>query len=99
MVSYRNLAESKVVTPSEMEEDLSSHIKKLADVFHGITVSKCCILAFQFAQSNNLKISDNWTKYGRAVTISTDVPLQGQLGKLKGLDGLITQSLLNTFET
>ena len=66
MVGYRNLAENKVVIPSEMEKDLSSHIKKLADMFHGLTVSKCCILAFQFAQSNNLKMPDNWIKNGRA---------------------------------
>ena len=54
MVDYRILAESKVVIPSEMEKDLLFHIKKLADMFNDLTVRKCCILAFYFAQPSNL---------------------------------------------
>jgi len=56
------------VFPSEMEQDLANHIKLLVDMFHGLSVQKCCTLAYQFALSNNLTNPDSWAENGKAGT-------------------------------
>ena len=44
----------------EMEQQLSSHIVHLADMFFGLPVEKCKELAFQFAAANKLSIPHSW---------------------------------------
>ena len=43
-----------------MEQQLSSHIVHLADIFFGLSVEKCKELAFQFATANKLSVSHSW---------------------------------------
>ena len=50
---------NRIFSP-EMEQQLSSHIVHLADMFFGLSVEKCKELAFQFAAANNLSIPHSW---------------------------------------
>lgn len=68
ITGYQAVAASKIIFKSEMEQDLANHIKLLADMFHGLSVQKCCALAYNFAVSNGLTIPDSWTKNGKAGT-------------------------------
>ena len=43
-----------------MEQQLSSHIVHLADMFFGLSVEKCKELAFQFAAANKLSVPHSW---------------------------------------
>ena len=43
-----------------MEQQLSSHIVHLADMFFGLSVEKCKELAFQFSAANKLSVSHSW---------------------------------------
>ncbi|KAA8583626.1 hypothetical protein FQN60_014834 [Etheostoma spectabile] len=61
-VGYSGTAEAKRVFTEEVEKELDDHIKKLAEQFHGLTPKKCCELAFQFAQKNNISVPNNWTE-------------------------------------
>ena len=66
VTGYQAVAMRKAVFPPEMEQDLASHIKLLADMFHGLSVQKCCTLAYQFALHNKMNIPDRWAKNGKA---------------------------------
>jgi len=68
VTGYQAVSASKSVFPSEMEQDLANHIKLLADMFHGLSVQKCCTLAYHFALRNKLNIPDSWAENGRAGT-------------------------------
>jgi hypothetical protein len=43
---YKTLSMNKLVIPGAMESDLAAHIVHLADMFHGVTVTKCCEIAY-----------------------------------------------------
>ncbi|CAB1460488.1 unnamed protein product [Pleuronectes platessa] len=45
-----------------MEEELAIHLKQLADQFHGLAPVKCCELAFEYAEKNNIPVPANWTE-------------------------------------
>lgn len=68
VTGYQAVAANKAVFPSEMEQDLANHIKLLADMFHGLSVQKCCTLAYEFALHNKLNIPESWAKNGKAGT-------------------------------
>lgn len=65
-VGYSGTAEAKMVFTLEVEKELADHIKKLAEQFHGLTPKKCCELAFQYAQKNNIPVPNNWKEKGFA---------------------------------
>ena len=66
VTSYKAISLSKTILSEKMEEDLASHIKNLADIFHGLTLTKCCVLAYEFASANKLAMPPNWIKNGKA---------------------------------
>ena len=68
VTGYQAVTANKAVFPFEMENDLANHIKLLADMFHGLSVQKCCSLAYEFALHNKLNIPDSWAKNGKAGT-------------------------------
>ena len=51
---YERTAAAKQVFNETMDKELADHIKTPAAMFHGIGAMKCCELAFEFAQRNNL---------------------------------------------
>ncbi|GAA6088005.1 uncharacterized protein zgc:113274 [Tachysurus ichikawai] len=63
-LGYSGTAEAKRVFTEEVEKELADHIKQLADQFHGLSPKKCCKLAFQFAQKNNITVPNNWKEKG-----------------------------------
>ena len=56
---YKAIAQTKAVFFEMMETDLARHIINLADMFHGLSVNKCCILAYNFASSNKIVTPQN----------------------------------------
>jgi hypothetical protein len=66
VTGYKAIARKQAVFSPEMENDLAHHIKLLADMFHGLSLQKCCILAYEFASRNNLQMPTNWIKDGKA---------------------------------
>lgn len=65
-VGYSGTAQAKRVFTDDMEQELADHVKKLADQFHGLTPKKCCELAFEFADKNQIPVPDNWRENGFA---------------------------------
>lgn len=65
-VGYSGTAEAKRVFSEEVEKELADHIKKLADQFHGLTPKKCCELALELAERNNIPAPNNWKEKGLA---------------------------------
>lgn len=61
-IGYSAISQRHLVFIPLMEEDLATHVKALADQFHGLSLNKYCELAFEFAKANNLKIQTNWDK-------------------------------------
>ncbi|XP_060916273.1 uncharacterized protein zgc:113274 [Labrus mixtus] len=59
-VGYSGTAEE------EVEKELADHVKKLADQFHGLIPKKCCELAFELAQINNIPVPNHWKEKGLA---------------------------------
>jgi hypothetical protein len=55
-----------MVIPLAMEKDLATHIILLADTFHGVSVTKCCAIAHDFAIANNLKVPQSWARDKKA---------------------------------
>ena len=51
-----------------MEKDLAEHVQALADMFHGLSVSKCIILAYNYAVENYLPVPKGWKVNGKAGT-------------------------------
>jgi len=45
-----------------MENDLADHINQLADMFHGLSVSGCCSLAYKVAKRNSLDVPISWDR-------------------------------------
>ncbi|XP_074480931.1 uncharacterized protein LOC141761464 [Sebastes fasciatus] len=65
-VGYSGTAEAKKVFTEEVEKELADHIKKLAEQFHGLTPKKCCELALELAERNNIPVPKNWKEKGLA---------------------------------
>ncbi len=63
-IGYSGTAKAKRVFTKELEKELADHIKKLADQFHGLTPQKCCELAFELADRNNIPVPNNWKEKG-----------------------------------
>ncbi|KAK9977146.1 hypothetical protein ABG768_018967 [Culter alburnus] len=61
-VAWGAVAEAKRIFTDEMEEELSKHLKQLAEQFHGLPPVKCRQLAFEYAEKNNIPVPSNWTK-------------------------------------
>uniref|UniRef100_A0A3B4WW21 HTH CENPB-type domain-containing protein n=1 Tax=Seriola lalandi dorsalis TaxID=1841481 RepID=A0A3B4WW21_SERLL len=61
-VAWGAVAEAKRILTDEMEEELAKHLKQLAEQFHGLPPVKCCQLAFEYAEKNNIPVPANWTK-------------------------------------
>ncbi|XP_071385613.1 uncharacterized protein [Centroberyx affinis] len=63
-VGYSGTAEAKRVFTEELEKELADHIKSLAAQFHGLTPKKCCELALELAERNNIPVPNNWKEKG-----------------------------------
>ena len=63
---YASIAETQAVFSDKMETALADHIKQLSEQFHGLSLLKCCTLAYEFAIQNNLKVPENWKRDKRA---------------------------------
>ena len=59
-IGYQAIILNNQIFSPEMEQQLSSHIVHLADMFLGLSVEKCKELAFQFAAANKLSIPHSW---------------------------------------
>ena len=46
VTGYAADAQSHYVFPPEMEKDLGNHVKMLSDMFYGLSLAKCCVLAY-----------------------------------------------------
>ena len=49
---------------SEMEEELSRHIKISAEHFYGLTRNKCRALIMEYAVKNNVRVPPSWHQNG-----------------------------------
>ncbi|ELU10420.1 hypothetical protein CAPTEDRAFT_79156, partial [Capitella teleta] len=63
---YKTLSMNKLVIPGVMESDLAAHIVHLADMFHSVTVIKCCEIAYEYATANHLEVPNSWQRDKRA---------------------------------
>jgi len=54
------------ILPLALDRELSDHLVKLSDKFHGLTCSKVKCLAFQFATANNVQVPGSWSTKSRA---------------------------------
>ena len=59
---YQGTAAAHKVFDADMEQELADHVKTLANQFHGLTTEKCCQLAFEFVEKNNMKMPGSWTR-------------------------------------
>ena len=57
---YAAVVLRQLVFSPNMEKDLADHVKQLADMFHGLSVNRCCSLAYEFAKRNNLDVPLSW---------------------------------------
>jgi len=60
VTGYAAITNAHVVFTPEMEKDLADHVKRLADMFHGLSIAKCCQLAYSFAAKNKVTMPKNW---------------------------------------
>ena len=60
VVGYQATALKNQIFALKTEQQLSSHIVHLADMFFGLSVEKGKELAFQFAAANKLSVSHSW---------------------------------------
>ncbi|GFR85802.1 transposase [Elysia marginata] len=65
-VAYTPVALRQVVFPPDMEKDLADHVKRLSDMFNGLSVNRCRSLAYEFAKRNNLNVPTNWDREKKA---------------------------------
>ena len=50
LTGYTVLSVKQRVFPPDMKKDLANHVKLMPDVFHGLSVERCCLLAYEFAE-------------------------------------------------
>ncbi|XP_064595954.1 uncharacterized protein LOC135462656 [Liolophura sinensis] len=63
---YTRLSQERCILNPDMESDLATHIKDLADQFHGLSIEKCRELAFEYSKRNAVQIPANWEKDKKA---------------------------------
>ena len=63
---YKATAARQTIIPLELERDLANHVKLLANMFHGLSLDRCCKLAYEFASRNRLVIPESWTTNKKA---------------------------------
>uniref|UniRef100_A0A3B4VRY6 HTH psq-type domain-containing protein n=1 Tax=Seriola dumerili TaxID=41447 RepID=A0A3B4VRY6_SERDU len=61
-IKKKKTGEEKRILTDEMEEELAKHLKQLTEQFRGLPPVKCCQLAFEYAERNNISVPANWTK-------------------------------------
>ena len=59
-INYQATILNNQIFSPEMEQQISSHIVHLVNMFFGLSVEKCKELAFQFAAANKLSIPYSW---------------------------------------
>ena len=59
---YDNVRKAAMVFTEEMEADLAGHVKRLANMFHGLSVKKLRELAYLFAKKNDVSVPESWEK-------------------------------------
>lgn len=64
--SYTPVALRQMVFSPEMEMDLANHITFLSDMFHGLSMSRCRTLAFEFAKRNGINVPPSWDREQKA---------------------------------
>ena len=47
---YTGLFLKQRVFSPDMKKDLANHVKLLTDMFHGLSVERCCLLAYEFVK-------------------------------------------------
>ena len=68
ITGYEEVAAKKAVFPTHLEKDLAEHVQALADMFLGLSISKCTILAYNYAVANHLPVPESWKVNGKAGT-------------------------------
>lgn len=64
--AYAPVALRHQVFSPDMETDLGDHVKQLSDMFHGLSVNRCCTLAYEFAKRNNVDVPASWDREKKA---------------------------------
>uniref|UniRef100_UPI00358F7108 uncharacterized protein isoform X4 n=1 Tax=Myxine glutinosa TaxID=7769 RepID=UPI00358F7108 len=64
--AYAPVALRHLVFSPDMEKDLGNHVKQLADMFHGLSLNRCCTLAYEFAKRNNVDVPASWDREKKA---------------------------------
>ena len=59
---YAAVVLRQLVFSPNTEKDLADHLKQLADMFHGLSVNRCCSLVYEFAKINNLDVPISWDR-------------------------------------
>lgn len=65
-VAWKATAKAKRIFTDEMEDELATHLKDLADQFHGLSPTKCRELAFEYADRNSIPVPASWTDNHKA---------------------------------
>ncbi|ESO94684.1 hypothetical protein LOTGIDRAFT_144925, partial [Lottia gigantea] len=65
---YKAVSLNQSVIPPDMEQDLANHIKLMADMFHGLSLTKCRVLAYKFASQNQINMPVSWVTNCKAGT-------------------------------
>ena len=63
-IGYEAISQKHAVFSPQVEEDLASHVKSLANQLHGLSLEKCCQLTYEFASANDLTMPANWSRNG-----------------------------------
>ena len=57
---YKNCQRKNMIFSEEMETELPTYIKQLAEQFHGISRNKCRALIVEYGIKNNVNVPDCW---------------------------------------
>ena len=57
---FKNCQLKNMIFSPEMETELASHIKRLAEQFHGLSRDKCRTLIFEYAVRNGIPVPESW---------------------------------------
>ncbi|XP_041377445.1 uncharacterized protein LOC121389863 [Gigantopelta aegis] len=61
---YEKCRLTNMIFSAVMEDDLATHIKTLAEQFHGLSRNKCRSLIFEYAMRNNVTVPNSWKENG-----------------------------------
>ena len=64
--AYEGVKTSKMILSPQMELELARHLTDLANMFHGLTSTKCRELAYEFAIQNGTSIPVSWAANKKA---------------------------------